>query len=465
MIENNRALSWATGRIHRPLLLGVAVAASIAMAVVPSSARATSGDDWTMFHRDASHSGVSPDTAIGASTASGLTEKWSQLVGGGGQGKASVYASPAVVFNATLQKTVVYDVSVLGQVHAFDAATGATIWSVQYTPGAFVSSPAVDGNTIYFTGTDGILYMLNATTGAFQCSFSLPIVSPETVPGRIESSPVVGHVDTSGPIVFFGDEGQDEKHNAGHEWAVTGIGNTAGSCQLKWVFNGFANKGTHGYNSGSWSEPGLVQNSAGAWLLVFGSSQPDDSVYALNASTGTQVWRFQTIQNGGDQDVGAGPTISAPGLNGFADGVVYIDGKDKIEYALDLATGAQMWMFDMANDSGRATNSVSVAALTGNDLVVGYSRYLYDLNATTGAKTWRSAATAATILASPAISGAAGDQVAFIGDLKGVERGYRLSDGAVVFSTNVGGKIHSSAAIADNMLFVGSDNGTLNAWG
>jgi outer membrane protein assembly factor BamB len=94
--------------------------------------------------------------------------------------------------------------------------------------------------------------------------------------------------------------------------------------------------------TGSWSPPALTNDTTGRPLLVFGSSNPDESVYALDARDGSQVWRFQTIP-GRHLDVGAGPTISPPGVDGFGDGVVYIDGKDKYEFALDSLTGSQIW--------------------------------------------------------------------------------------------------------------------------
>ncbi len=455
------------GAVRRRWLLAAVSTAAIAAAVIPGGTRAaTPPDDWTMFHHDGLHSGVSPEAAINASTAPGLTQKWTQLVGGGSKGHPPVYASPAVVYNATLQKTVVYEVSVLGMAHAFDAATGATVWTHQlFAQGGAAASPAVDGNTVYFAGSPGALYALDATTGDVQCTFTLPVVAPETSPGRIQASPVVGHIDGSGPIVFFGDEGQSERLNAGHEWAITGVGNTAGDCQQKWAFDGFANKGANGHNAGSWSEPALGQDATGRWLLVFGSSNPDNSVYALDARDGTEVWRFATLQDGGDQDVGAGPTISAPGVNGFADGVVYIDGKDKIEVALDLLTGAQIWSFDMSVDAGIRRNSVSVASLVNDHVYVAYATYVYALNAITGVKAWRSPATAGVIEASVAVSGPKGNHVLFIGDLSGGEYAYRLSDGALLFSTNVGHPIHASAAISDHMVFFASDGGALVALG
>ena len=75
-------------------------------------------------------------------------------------------------------------------------------------------------------------------------------------------------------------------------------------------------------------------------MVVFGSDDPDNSVYELNATTGAMLWTYRTNNTTADDDVGASPTISAPGVNGFADGVAYVTGKDKITYAFDLTTGA-----------------------------------------------------------------------------------------------------------------------------
>ena len=146
-------------------------------------------------------------------------------------------------------------------------------------------------------------------------------------------------------------------------------------------------------------------DSTGRTLVVFGTGQPDDAVYALDTATGAQVWRFQTTKNFSDADVGAGPTISAPGVNGDADGLVYIDGKDRIEYAIDLLTGTQLWDFDMGADANDRTNSVSCAALVGDIVVVAYADYVYEFNATTGAKIFRSVAMSGNVLGSVIVSG------------------------------------------------------------
>lgn len=307
-----------------------------------------------------------------------------------------ISASPVVAHDAAIGKTLVYDIDAAGSVEAMDANTGKMVWSSTVPYGKVapdqgqedVSTMAIEDNTLYF-GTTAALIAMNATTGAIDCSFLMPVESPATQPGIIDRSPVVGDIDPSGPIVFFGDKGQSEPFNGGHEWAMTGVGNTAGGCHQVWSFDGWQNETPPRKFVGSWSSPEPVQSAIGAWLLVLGSSDLDDAVYALNAAAGAQVWRFQTPPDGPDHDVGTGPTISPPGANGFPDGVVYLDGKDMIEFALDLSTSSPIWSFDMGGDTGTRVDAVSGGALNGNTLYVPYSHWVYAFNATTGAVLWR----------------------------------------------------------------------------
>lgn len=459
--------SWSLSKRRRRSAAVACVAAALASlliqhpagAAVTSSRAATASDTWPMFGHDPLHSGISPDTAITSSTAPGMTMRWSRSL-------ASTIdsSSPAVAYNATLKEMIVYDVTYTGVMSAFNASTGALIW--QRSVGARVpSSPAVYGNTVYFGDLSGTLEALNAATGSVQCTFTLPVIPPDTKPGRLISSPVVGDIDGRGPTVFIGDAGPpstNELENGGHFWAITGVGNTAGKCREKWVYNNWPNKGKNGTMTGVWDEPALAQDSNGTWAVVFGTSNPDGAVYALNAASGARLWRFQTLQTAPDQDVGAGPTISPPGGNGFAQGAVYIEGKDDIEYALNLLTGKQIWSFNLAAATGTQDNAVSVAALTGNTLVLGYGGSVFALKATTGATIWR-ATPGGAILASPAVSGTTGGQVLFIGDLNDHEYGLSLQNGALLFAALTKGQINASAAVANGMLYFPSD-GTLYAY-
>jgi eukaryotic-like serine/threonine-protein kinase len=443
--------------------LGAAAVVCAVMTVQASAAGISPGagttmDTWPMFNHDLLHSGVSPDTSIGASTAPGLTVLWSKRL-------PSVHdqSSPAVAYNASLKETLVYEVTYGGAASAFNASTGALVWQRTLSPNVN-SSPAVYGNTVYFGDNGGTLEALNAATGAVQCTFKVPLAPSATARGRIISSPTVGDVDGTGPTVFFGDAGVasgPEDQSTGHMWAVTGVGNTAGNCKEKWSYDAWVQMGTNGIMTGVWDAAGLVQESDGTWIVVFGSSNPDGGVYALNAVTGVRLWHFQTAQFGEDEDVGAGPTISPPGANGFADGVVYVDGKDGLEYALDLATGDQIWSFTLGAGSA-SSFGVSTAVLADDTLVTCYSGSVFALNATTGTLVWQ-ANPGGKIVASPAVSGALGNQALFVGDTNDNEYGFNVSTGAQVFSATTTGVIEESAAIADGALYFAS-HGTLYAY-
>jgi virginiamycin B lyase len=417
--------------------------------------------NWPAFHHDNLHTGVSPDPAIGAATAPDLSLRWKTSVG---SAYAGVESSPAVAYNTTRAQTLVYAATTSGTIDAINLATGAVVWTTSGY-GSVYSSPVVAANTVYIgtavyssTGIHGQLVALDATTGHLQCSF--------VANGRIFDAPVVGQVDNTGPVVFFGDSGVSEDSNAGHEWAVNGVGNTAGACTQRWMFNAWNNSGTNHSSTGSWSPPALATDSTGRPVVVMGSSQPDDSVYALDARTGAKVWRFQT-QIGDDTDVGDGPTVSPPGFNGFAHGVVYIDGKDFNEYALDLLNGTQIWEFNLQAHAGGITakNEQSTAAFTLGRVIVPFAGYLFSLNPNTGAQMWRSPSAGGQYFSSPIVSGAPGDRVILIGDDANVEHAYRLDDGTPLSAYTTAGPIYSSAAVASGTVLFGSNDGNVYALG
>jgi hypothetical protein len=250
-------LSGRRTRRRAAVICAAAALSSVAVAGPASAAKApanppAAADTWPMFGHDPLHSEVSADTAIGASTAPSLVKRWSTRLA-----STEDQPSPSIAYNATLKRTLVYDVTYTGVASAFRASTGALVWKRKVSSKVY-SSPAVYGDTVYFGDNSGTLEALNAATGAVQCTFTLPVSPPATQPGRIISSPVVGNVDGSGPTVFFGDAGiasATEAQNGGHFWAVTGVGNTAGNCRQKWSYNKWPNKGTDGTMSGVWDEP------------------------------------------------------------------------------------------------------------------------------------------------------------------------------------------------------------------
>jgi outer membrane protein assembly factor BamB len=418
----------------------------------PIDARASASTDYPTLGYDAIHSSVSPDTTVGATSWDALTLQHKVSLGG------FILSSPAVAYNSSLGKNLVYVVaSGAPSISAVDAASGTVIWTEPLAADAY-SSPAVYGNTVYFGSEDFNLYAYDATTGQPVCSFSTG--------GRIEASPVVKDIDGTGPLVFVGDTGRTESHNAGHEWALNGVGNTSGApCSERWAFNGWNNT-NNGIDGGSWSSPALGTDGTGRPLLVFGSNQPDDSVYALDARNGTEVWRFQTVI-GSDSDVGAAPTISLPGNNGLADGAVYVMGKDQHEFALNFLTGALLWDYDLST-LPCSSDPVSGTALVGTMVVFNFCKWVYAVNAApTGPGTtkviWRSVATAHS-RASPVISGGPGDQVVLRPDKGGNEDAFRAANGAMLTPFNVGSttlEITASTAVSAGEVFFAGVDGNL----
>jgi outer membrane protein assembly factor BamB len=420
----------------------------VAAAIVLLTTTAATAEDWPMFHHDATHTGVSAEVAIDSTNAATLGPNWEANLG------SASYVSPAVAFNQQLQRTLVYVGTQGGQFRAYDAANGQPVWS--FKAGSHIqSSPAVAGNVVYVGGSNHYLFALNAATGALLCRFNTG--------GVISSSPVVADVDGTGDVVYFGDNGLTGSDDGGAEWAINGVDpNPAANCSLKWAFHGFGVPPGSATLAGSWSPPAIARDTLGRNLLVFGSSSPDSAVYAVNALNGNLVWRFQPKLEF-DSDVGTGPTISPPGVNGFADGVVYVAGKNKIMYALNLRTGAQIWAFNVKNDSPEATKSTrSTAALLGRTLYFGYGGGVYSLDAVTGTRNWKT--TTGEVVSSPAIGGGATTKVVLFGDMNGFVRALRLSTGESLWSYRTGNFIYGSPALSAGKLFIAGADGFLYAF-
>jgi outer membrane protein assembly factor BamB len=428
------------------LAAALAVAALTAAGCDPGAAQ-----DWPTFGQDPGHNGVSPDRSIGTANASTLGIKWQVNTGD------AVFASPVVAFNPQLKKQLVYVANNSGVMSAYDAATGNRVWFRQIGPRVNSTASVVNG-TVYVGSADKKLYALDAATGAVRCTFATG--------GVIASSPVAVDPDGTGVVVYFGDNGLSGTDDGGHVWAVNGVDpNAAANCSKKWVFDGYGKPTGSQPNAGTWSPPAFGKDKNGRPLLFFGGSSPDDAVYAVDARTGVKAWRFQANPDHKfDADVGAGPTVSPPGRNGFADGVVYVSGKENATYALNLRTGAQIWRFDIAADTpGVEGYARSTAALVRDLLFVGYGSGLYQLDAVHGTKYWKTAPTA-EVISSPALTGPDTARVAVAGDLTGVVRAWSAGTGDQLWKYQTGGQVYSSPAVAAGAVFVGSTDGFLYAF-
>lgn len=426
-----RWAAWAR-RVSLPATVIVAVAAAVGLGTPGTGlALANSAADWAQFRFNSAHTGVTSETTINSGDAARLTTLWTVAL------PARTFASPVVAADSA-GTDLVYAGDLSGTLSAYKAVTGTRVWSDNLAAKPIYGSPAVFGGTVYADTTGGTLYALNAVTGATECSKALGGGSLETSPNVIEAP------DGSGALVLLGGLSHEE-------WAVYGAGNSHGQCTVDWAFDADSFPGT-------WSSPAYGVDAHGRPVVVFGSEDNDDSVYSVDVSTGQLIWKHQTstLIN---QDVGGAPTISAPGTNGRADGAVYIEGKDGIVYALDLTTGTQLWSFKAAGPG----LSASSGALAGDILVIGSADGVYGLNATTGVKLWHQLS--GTVVASPAVSGAPGQQVAFVG-ANGSLYGFSVATGRKLWtSPGTADGYYASAAVSHGRLFDVDMGGQFTAYG
>ena len=416
---------------------GASPAASTAPASQPASIPSY---QWPEAHGNPQLTGLSGDPSIGTANASQLGVRWMANMG------SQSLSSPVVGYNKALGQTVVYAGNEGGWFTAYSELTGQTLWSENIGT-AIRSTPVIDGSSIWVVGTySPRLIKLDAATGAQQCS-----TSPIYALG--EASPVVATPPGGQRTIFMGsvDLAQNGPVYAFH----------TADCSLAWQ------NAPYPVGGGVWDFMSYAVDAptaafpSGEPLVLFGTSDPDGEVYALDATTGALVWRFQSAVVNNDSDIGAGVAVSAPGVNGFADGVAYTNGKDGITYAVDLTTGAQIWSYVFENPEV-ANGSRSTPSLAGNQLVFGTSVGTFDLNATTGAPNWHYPLPAGDEnLGAVAVEGPPGQRVVLTTNLDGQFQVLSLATGALLYSYQTGNYVGSSPAVVDQNVLLTSADGFL----
>src|SRR5207247_8719145 len=146
-----------------------------------------------------------------------------------------------------------------------------------------------------------------------------------------------------------------------------------------------------------------------------------------------------------------------------ADGVVYVAGKDRVVYALNLRTGALIWSFDFAADQPNVTaRARSTAALVGRTLVLGSGAGVYALDAVAGAKLWHTGTV--EVVSSPAIVGPSRSRIVVFGDRDGNIQALNLANGNVVWTYVTGANIYASPAIANGRIYMTAATGFVYAF-
>ncbi len=385
---------------------------------------------------------MAADPRLAASKDGALGVKWMSPL------RSADLGSPVTAYNTQLNKTLVYVGDERGDVIAYDETNGATVWSTSIGFGdSERATPmvAADGSVWVATAYSSSLIKLDASDGKVLCSVK------ETV--SFDASPMLARPPGGEPTIYIA---------TNHLPLLSGptIAVRESNCKTIWTFKKYLQL------SGAWATTTYGVDKNGRGLVFEGTADPDSTLYALDAKTGTLVWDYSVLNPPvGASDIGAAATVSLPGNNGFADGVVYLASKYGIMYALDLTTGTLLWQYNFNKVAGVTEGGRSSSALSGNALVFGMANGVFALDAIKGTLLWHYIdPTKSEVISSPAILGPAGDQAVVFGDVAGTFHALRLTDGTQLYSYQTGGYITSSPASINGDILIDSTDGFLYAF-
>ncbi len=183
------------------------------------------------------------------------------------------------------------------------------------------------------------------------------------------------------------------------------------------------------------AEAAITSSPAAAeGALLVGSR--DGHLYAIDPASGKELWRAP-----GPQGVGSSPAYGG-GRAYYAD-----YGGDVV--AVDLSTGAEIWR------RGTGSKIVSSPLYDGERVYIGsFNRSLYALSSETGEIIWRYR-TDDAIWSSPRLAG----DLVLIGSIDRHLHAVRREDGKREWKAQTGGPLYASPTVQNDRIFVGSRDG------
>jgi hypothetical protein len=297
---------------------------------------------------------------------------------------------------------VVYAADRSGALRAIDIKTGHRLWTYR-SDGGFSAGPAVVDGAVYIGDEDGVFHAVDAKTGQKRWTFDAG--------SGIHSSANF----YKGKLVF-GDDGADIyclSADGKKLWDAKAGDRVNGSPAI-----GAAPEGQSPsvFVSGCDSELRSIDIDTGKerYAREMGALCPGSpavlpdrivigtdggKIVCVAADGKSQLWAFEGVKN--QAMVYSSPAVS--------DGIVVAGARDRIVYALDLATGAKKWTFSTSGD----VDSSPVIS-DGRVYIGSKDKHLYVLDLKTGNKLWDFTASR-QITGTPAIAGG----VVVVGDTSG----------------------------------------------
>jgi outer membrane protein assembly factor BamB len=360
---------------------------------------------------------------------------------------AQVPCGPSIIMKATLVVNwpqFLYDPARSGcnpyeSVLSVDTVGSLTTkWQYQSGANGVVSSPVVANGVLYFGSSpdpfSGGLNAIEASTGKLLWDYGLgaPGTSPAAVANGIiyvgGSLGVFALTPAGAPVWIFSTAPYQVRAAPA---VVNGVVYVLAAGKTMYALNAstgaqiwstsISNLGSDGY-----SAPAVADG-----MVYVGS--PDSNLYALDAATGVVVWKYQT---------GGNIHSSSPSV---ANGKVYVGSLDGNFYALNAKTGALVWSYTIGNyQSSSASVSRGVVYFTSD------GGTLYALNGSTGALVWQAAIGGSE--SSPAVANGVVYAVG-AGDIYALN----ASNGAVLWTAPVA-DFASSPAVANGVVYIDDYN-------
>ena len=172
-----------------------------------------------------------------------------------------------------------------------------------------------------------------------------------------------------------------------------------------------------------------------------------NKTYALNATTGEQIWNYTYINS----------SISKQALS---NNILYINTDNNGTYALNATTGEQIWNYSIKNHAIYNSpiifeNTVYVATLNGVDSVI------LALNATTGEQIWNYTPVDEFRYSSPAIA----NNILYIGSRRSNKTyALNITSRSLLWSSNIMQKeIRGTPTVVNDIVYIGSQDGKFYA--
>jgi len=276
--------------------------------------------------------------------------------------------------------------------------------------------------------------MVDRTRRRILASISTAVVAAAGCqsPGTVRTDHPISEPITSWPT-FRG-----SRFNTGYTGGPSSIGS---SPSVKWTYDA---------DGPFWGSPVV----AGGTVYI-GST--DNSVYALDAETGTQEWAFQTQHR-------------VEGTPAYHDGTVYVGSYDKHLYAIDASDGTEQWSraFDgLIRGSPTVWNGSVFIGVGCHNLACAWyadendvpkTGWIYSLDAASGETNWRYEV-GNEVVSSPAVT----DELVYIGASDGTMYALSPMSGDVEWTYDTRDMIWSSPAVAYGTVYITDWNGNVHA--